>query len=594
MKKRLLIILTSATLALSACSFFGTNTYKTYEKELSVYDLDHLGTSNDLSSGLDKTIKARFIEGEDLVPYLTLKQYASLYDSHFDAEVSNTVEHSFFSDVWTIYKGNQPYFMAQVSTTFEQIALAGSIQAALSEDDDPRDLTVLTWGLKNDTDGKYIGDASYTSLDFSPYSIKYFDYKDETYFPLGFLDNTFVGASAMYFEYNYKHIILTRDVENLASVKYIDEGKEYTFNSQMEEMVKDVSAPSYLMNYNANIFLYVMDNFYGLKKEKGINTFKYYLEKGNGKYNMYSAIRNTSDGETRGWGYSDALSSLDDNHTLLVTANESWGESIASMTRRLGDGCKQRAQTKSTLQTLRKNVFGASEAIEDVRYSNDGKTAYIAFDNFIYGEPDQVFNEDGSIKPTAGKYDSFFRLISGFKTIKERGGVENVIIDISLNGGGVLGIMLKLLALISSDNNSEISLYEDTSTQLAIYNPHVDINNDQLYNQEDCFGDDFNMYILTSDCSFSCGNAFPCAAQKVGSAKIIGQKSGGGECVVGVHYMPNSEYVYHSSNTHIGSTNAEKTTFTGFENGATPDIPVEIGENFYSIEYLNTLIQTAH
>ena len=126
-----------------------------------------------------------------------------------------------------------------------------------------------------------------------------------------------------------------------------------------------------------------------------------------------------------------------------------------------------------------------------------------------------------------------------------------------------------------------------------MYQPHVDINGDGYYDQEDCFGDDFNIYILTSDCSFSCGNAFPCAAQLDGSAKIIGQKSGGGECVVGIHYLPNSQYVYHSSNTHIGVASVDESEFIGFESGATPDFEVEIGEDFYSVEYLNSLIRNA-
>ena len=56
--------------------------------------------------------------------------------------------------------------------------------------------------------------------------------------------------------------------------------------------------------------------------------------------------------------------------------------------------------------------------------------------------------------------------------------------------------------------------------------------------------------------------------------KIIGENSGGGECAVAIHYLPNSQYVYHSSNLHLGIFDQTKKEFHGFENGADPDIPL--------------------
>ena len=216
-----------------------------------------------------------------------------------------------------------------------------------------------------------------------------------------------------------------------------------------------------------------------------------------------------------------------------------------------------------------------------------------AFDKFAFGTSAQVFNDDESIKDTAKEYDTYFQLIDAFTKIKEKGGVENIILDISLNGGGVVGVLIKLLALISKNNTSRFCFYEAVTKQAIIYTSQVDINGDGEYDLADCFGDEFNFYILTSDASFSCGNAFPCIAQIAGDAKIIGQKSGGGECAVAVHYLPNSEYVYHSSNIHIGHLDDDTNTFTGFESGAIPDIPLAIDENFYSIENLNYAIKNA-
>ena len=595
MKKSFLSLLIIPAMLLTGCSFFnrnGANSYKTYAKDISVYNIDKLDEQSNLSSGYQTTIKARFIEDQDLVPYLTLKQYASLYEYHYASDVYNKFSSSLFGEAWAVYKGESPIFMAQFSPMFDEVLYAGSLQAGFKDDDDPRDLKALNFGLEVDTNNKMIGDStSYVEVDYGAYDLVSFDYKGESYYSLGFLDTTFLDSSLVYFTYNYKHIISTIDVENYSTLKYIDEGNEYTFDSQMESVAKEMEAPSYLVNYNASLFIYLMDNFYGLKKYKDIYSFEnYYRNKC--PYNIYSALRNASNAEARGCAYSDALSILDDNHTLLVSANKSWGESAYGMMRRYGDGCNNRSRTKSTLRNLRDSAYGSKKIEEDIIYSEDGKTALFSFDSFSFGTTAQVFNTDGSVNLEQAKnYDTYFKLIYMLQSLKAKGGVENVILDISLNGGGTVGVMLKILALISKDNSSNVTMYMDNCGQAEVYNPHVDINDDKLYNTDDCFGDDFNFFILTSDCSFSCGNAFPCAAQRQGSAKIIGQKSGGGECAVSVHYLPNSEYVYHSSNIHIGVLNEEQTEFIGFESGATPDIEIPIGSNFYSIEYLNSAIQ---
>lgn len=592
MKKRLVSTIIVSMLSLTACSLFGENSnyISTYQKKIEVYNIDRLDSGGNLADCLTNTINARFVEGQDFIPYVTLKQYASLYESHFDSSTKSSFENALFSEVWTIKKGEDPYFAAQLSSLLGQVYVAGSIQAALKEDDDPRDLEALNYGLKTDTEGKYLSGQGYAIYDFGGYDLSYFEYKNQNYYPLALLDLTFSDNSSIYFTYNYKHILSTRDVDKYSSLTYIDEGKEYTFDSQMEENSIE-KIPNYLAEFNANLFLYTMDNFYGLKKAKGISSFAQYYKQRD--YDMCSGIHNSQNDLERGLAYSDALSVLDDNHTLLVSANNSWGESAAGMRRRYGEGCMSRTNTRTALKELRQQTFGHADATDNIYYSNDRKTALFAFDSFAFGTSDEVFNSDDTIKETAKDHDTFFKVLDVFQKLKLEGTVENVILDISTNGGGVLGVMLKLLALISKDNNSKIALYHDSNSQLAMYTSHVDSNGDGFYDTEDCFGDDFNIYILTSDCSFSCGNAFPCAAQLDGSAKIIGQKSGGGECVVGVHYLPNSEYVYHSSNTHIGVANEDETEFLGFESGATPDIEIEIDRDFYSVDYLNNCIRNA-
>jgi hypothetical protein len=92
---------------------------------------------------------------------------------------------------------------------------------------------------------------------------------------------------------------------------------------------------------------------------------------------------------------------------------------------------------------------------------------------------------------------------------------------------------------------------------------------------------------MTSDCSFSAANAFACTASYAGICKTIGQTSGGGECAVGIHYLPNGEYLYHSSSLHLGYYSESNNQFIGFESGAAPTFEITNLDNFYNIEFLN-------
>ena len=592
MKAKSLALFVVPSLLLSSCTFlFGV---KSYEKDINVYYIDRLDSERNLSSGYQTTVKARFVSGQDHVPYLTLSQYASLYEKHFASNVTSKIEKSSFDVAWTIEREDNgekvPVFVCAINYFTSEIVVAGSISSGYASGDDPRDLEALNYGMKSETTGKYLTDKTYATFKYSGYGFTHFNSNNDHYYPLGLLDITLSDSSNIYFTYNYSHILSTRDVDNYATVQYVDNGQTYTFNSQMESNKPADTIPSYLRDYNSHLFLYLMDHFYGLKGQKGISSMaKYFKNQG-----VYSNLFSSED-ITRTWAFADGLAMLDDNHTALVSVNKTWGDPNYSLIRRYGEKCKARSETSGTLKRYRDAMYESIHAApeSDIIYSQDGKTAFFSFDSFKFGSSKQVFNEDKSIKDTAKNFDSFFMLIDAFNRMKAAGTVENVILDISLNGGGTVGIMIKLLALISEDNYGYVCFYDDTSSQVAEYKAKVDINNDKQYDTSDCFGDDFNFYILTSDCSFSCGNAFPCVAQIKKSAKIIGQKSGGGECAVSIHYLPNSEYVYHSSNLHLGYFNEQENKFTGFENGATPDIELPINANFYSIETLNTAITNA-
>ena len=243
---------------------------------------------------------------------------------------------------------------------------------------------------------------------------------------------------------------------------------------------------------------------------------------------------------------------------------------------------------KNSLSTQRNNSLSTTPTVygidENIHYSTSGKTAYFYFDSFIF----DMKQYDPEKTEELWKSDSYFYFVHAFEEIKKHGGVENVIIDDSCNGGGTIGIAIKLLALISKNNVGSVKQYDALSHSLTELTCQIDSNHDGKYDVEDVYGDDFNISILTSPVSFSCGNLLPVFAKYYGDAKIIGQTSGGGECAVENTYLPSGRNIQYSSNTILCNYDGEK-IIRGVELGATPDIELPYYQ-YYDIDTLESAI----
>lgn len=120
------------------------------------------------------------------------------------------------------------------------------------------------------------------------------------------------------------------------------------------------------------------------------------------------------------------------------------------------------------------------------------------------------------------------------------------------------------------------------------YSVRVDSNGDGVYDEQDCFGQYFKFYIVTSACSFSCGNAFPYYAQHLGLAKVYGTKSGGGECVVQSINLPFGQQIRYSTHNHIGVFD-EDNNFIGDEGGAAAN--TLLNTNMYDVDQMSEYLK---
>lgn len=323
------------------------------------------------------------------------------------------------------------------------------------------------------------------------------------------------------------------------------------------------------------------DYYYGLRDHRGIPSMsKYFSSLG------YDERLTAENDDARCIAYFDLFAGLEDDHSGINSLATWFGEKKELLFR--GARSNERRMLRNSLSAQRNSTFGTiptNYGIDgQIQYSKSGKTAYFYFDNFTF----DLKPYDPKKRDELWETDTYFYFVHAFEEIKKHGGVENVIIDDSCNGGGTVGIAIKLLALISKNNVGGVYQYDALQGSLSNLNCQVDSNCDGKYDADDVYGDDFKISILTSPVSFSCGNLLPVFAKYKGDAKIIGQTSGGGECAVATTYLPSGKSIQHSSNTILCNYDGENAV-RGLELGATPDIEMPYYQ-FYDIDALESAL----
>ena len=112
-------------------------------------------------------------------------------------------------------------------------------------------------------------------------------------------------------------------------------------------------------------------------------------------------------------------------------------------------------------------------------------------------------------------------------------GAKYLVLDLSTNGGGDEAALCGIMGLFNKAESS-MAFNNVMHRGRSTTDYGVDINLDGECDAADVAeaeGFDFKVAVLTSKCSFSCGNLLPSLMKEAGY-KIVGEQSGGGSCAV--------------------------------------------------------------
>ena len=247
----------------------------------------------------------------------------------------------------------------------------------------------------------------------------------------------------------------------------------------------------------------------------------------------------------------------------------------------------------------RKTITNALIANRDKRKENglgDGgldivnQTAFIAFDEFSSNEEIKAFAAYKDTDPQDYLDKPMDLFASSFNKIKENNNIKNVVIDLTCNGGGLVGGLSYLISYFTKD--PAILVHFRLNNSVFEFHYEVDLNQDGVFaSEQDSFEGKYNFYVMTSSASFSCANHMATLCRNLGFGKVIGERNGGGSCIVS--FLANSSgYLYHSSSawTSLLKENGECVTN---DYGVEPDIKID-ASYFYNHQYIDNLLSNSN
>jgi len=211
----------------------------------------------------------------------------------------------------------------------------------------------------------------------------------------------------------------------------------------------------------------------------------------------------------------------------------------------------------------------------------------IRFDAFARTSNSSVFLGNGKLGNIPYNENTFNLFHDAFVDLKaNHPEVKNIIVDESINGGGDCTTLLELAGFFMKEVN--ISTKETVSGKVTNYTYQVDTNLDGAYDDKDFQANGYNVYVLISPCSFSCGNMFPMLMKNNQAGTLIGATSSGGCCIVFPTVTSQGDFYQISGNQKTGTY--LDGVFNSNDNGIHPEISVAY-KDYYNLSELVTRLK---
>lgn len=440
------------------------------------------------------------------------------------------------------------------------------------------------------------------TISFKDYNIDLIGKNDDVLIPFETAANLFFSYSSSVMFYTGRdiyHMISSDDFYTLLESNYL-----YSIASNI---YSDGKRPKDLVEFNYWELMFMLDNQWG-------NTDRCYFFDAIRKKGMDRALSETDD-VTRsvqellkssslkdyqmGLGIlSDIL--YDGGHTrLMIGMNafirslskeelKSYNDDLQTTAERIG---YKLLHTPDSYEEVLDSIIDYKKSINwnNHEYHEYGDTAVYTFDEFDSDVKawKEYYKNGGGIPD-----DTFGGFMKSLKKAAENKEIKNFVLDMTSNSGGIDSIVAAMMGVIANDPNVYISL--DRSGWKGVTKYKIDKNLDGKFDKaDDEVSYPFRFAVVTSGCSFSCGNMLPFYMKSRG-IMVLGEHSRGGARAAIFSSTADGLCVY------ISTENAA-VTWDGVDvdAGVEPDKTIEIKKdkdgkpdysNFFDIQKLSQYI----
>jgi len=529
------------------------------------------------------TLPVYFADGNMQVPYLDVGTICTLMNSCFDMGVGYEITMEANGSVVTLTRETgYPLIIDFDADTFTFY----DYDKFKSYSDSLTVIDILANGSTGGDDQSFlfhcVPEHSYDRyghefvIDLSKYNIDLPYDKEKYYIPLQTFADILLNYRYQYFLYNTEELFV---VTLSTAYAYLD-GESVPIMEQYYSVTGQTRSPE-LIEYTYNELCMTLDNFYGLKELHDIESFDEYFEQieTNGS-NMKDQLcsENSQDMDS-------ALAQLmrrdfDDQHSSFILSSFYSG-SDQSFTNEIPYGFSNNnyEETSKMFKSTRKAYY--PDGIPG--YEEVGSTAYITFDEFNSPKYD-LYDENNT---QYGNDTISLIVYSHSRITREDSPIENVVIDLSCNGGGSVDAAAFVIAWFLGEASLYLTNPVTGASSCTTY--RCDTNLDKEYTDADTVSG-YNLYCLTSPLSFSCGNLVPAAFQLSNKVTIIGQTAGGGSCMV-LPLSTASGSMFQTSGTNRLSV-IKNGAYYDIDKGITPDVILTKIDSFYDREELTDYINS--
>lgn len=426
-------------------------------------------------------------------------------------------------------------------------------------------------------------------LDWSTQDIKAVICKDGDEYcfaiPLQFFNDIFMAPNQTYFIYNGTYLYSS------AHLSYKDLRDEY-YSKAVKKSVRSQT----LAEFCYNELCLNLDLNYGLKSLHGIDAYP--------NFDTWFAclgIKNrlmSTDPAT----FADALHDVcdfyfGDGHSNYMYNSYYLGGDVKISGTMTSYQSKNYDANTLLYNTARAKNYGGNVEEADIpayEISSDGKTAIVRFDYFtLNGYKKDYIKEhkidDGYLAEYVDDLEDLYDTIALIHTVNDKiqndSSIENVVLDLSCNGGGANHSAAVVLAWMLGECNFYFTNPISGAKWYATYK--VDVNCDGTYDASDTVKSK-NLFCIISPLSFSCGNMVPAMLKASDRVTILGAASSGGTSCVQPSAAADGT-VFRMSSKYVMSAEKNGSTYD-LDQGVEPHYYINIPENFYKKDTIASLV----